>query len=321
MPLSTWNLEWLNHNSQRKYPLADDASGYDATGTFQLPNDFIVQLDLPIHSAMDMDPSHFFIRQIISASTGYSIVVSYNQPSDGSVVDVATAHIPTVSHTTEYKTYVLGGMEPFDDTVGKVTINNLAAIASQPAGLWTFIAGGSGLTPDAIRPIIQGVQSLSVSTGGATPSQRIYGDVELVAGDNIKLTLSDLDTNNPEIRIDAIEGVGLTEECQCEGDVTDIPCIKTINGISPTPEGQFYLVGDDCLTMQSGTNAVEIEDTCCSPCCGCTELEVITKDLERFLQQQVNLEVFVNDLRASVTEMSLTVLGSRLGDRGCITCE
>ena len=79
MPLSTWNLEWLNHNSQRNYPLADDASGYDSTGTFQIPDDFLVQLDIPIHSAMDMDPAKFFIRQIVAASTGYSIIVSYQR--------------------------------------------------------------------------------------------------------------------------------------------------------------------------------------------------------------------------------------------------
>ena len=43
MPLSTWNLEWLNHNSQRNYPIADDATGYDETGTFKIPEDFIVE--------------------------------------------------------------------------------------------------------------------------------------------------------------------------------------------------------------------------------------------------------------------------------------
>jgi len=318
MPLSTWNLEWLNHNSQRKYPLADDVSGYDSSAepAFLIPNDFIVQIDLPIHSAMEMDPAGFFIRQIVATGTGYSIVIAYQQTLV-SAVDVAAAHIPISSHTTEYKTYSLGGIEPFDDTSGKITINSLDAISLQPAGLWEFTSTGAGLTPDAIRPIIQGVQSISVSHGSGIPSQKLYGDVELVAGDNIELIV-----DGQEIWISAIDGTGTIDVCECEGDAAAFPCISSINGVPPNSEGQMYLVGDDCLEIgEAGANAISIADNCCAPCCGCTELEAITKDLERFLQQQANLETFVTELKASVTEMSLTVLGSRLGDRGCITSE
>jgi len=318
MPLSTWNLEWLNHNSQRKYPLADDVSGYDSSAdpAFRIPNDFIVHMDLPIHSAMSMDPAGFFIRQLVATGTGYSIVVAYQQ-TPVTAIDVATAHIPISSHTTEYKTYVLGGIEPFDDTLGKITINSLAAIALQPAGLWNFTSSGAGLTADAIRPIIQGVQSISISQGTGIPSQKLYGDIELVAGDNIDLTV-----DGQEIWISAIDGSGTIDVCECEGDAADLPCIATINGLSPNSEGQMYLVGDDCLEIgEAGASAISITDNCCAPCCGCTELEAITKDLERFLQQQANLETFVMELKTSVTEMNVTVLGSRLGDRGCITCE
>ena len=315
MPLSTWNLEWLNHNSQRKYPLADDATGYDKTASFRLPDDFIVQLDLPIHTAMDMDPVKFYIRQVVAAGTGYSVVVSYEESAETSI-DVATAHIPVSSHTSEYKTYTLGGIEPFDDTAGKITINSLDAISLQPPGLWEFDPAGTSLTPDAIRPIIQGVQSLSVSSGGGTSSKKLYGDVELIAGDNIELKVI-----NQEVWISALDGSGTIDTCDCEGDAAVLPCIKTINGISPNQSGQLFFIGDDCLEFGVGANAITVKDNCCAPCCGCTELESITKDLERFLQQQVNLEVFVNELKTSVTTMSLTVLGSRLGDRGCITCE
>lgn len=319
MPLSTWNLEWLNHNSQRNYPLADDASGYDSTGTFQIPDDFLVQLDIPIHSAMDMDPAKFFVRQIVAASTGYSIIVSY-QGADG-IQDVASSHIPTVSHTTEYKTYSLGGIEPFDDTAGKVTINNLGGINKQPAGVWNFDVDGSRISVDTVRPIIRGVQSLRVSaSGGGSESTRLYGDVELVAGDNIQL-LPVISSGSSKIVISAIDGEGTVEPCVCEGDADDLPCIKTINGVSPTPAGEFNFIGDDCLQFTGGTNAVSVEDQCCAPCCGCTELESITKDLERFLQEKTNLQIFVQDLKSSVTEMNLTVLGARLGDKGCITCE
>ena len=318
MPLSTCNLEWLNHNSQRKYPLADDATGYDSTGTFSIPEDFVVQLDLPVHAAMDMNPAQFYIRQLVSTGTGYSVIVSY-QGTEG-VVDVASAHIPTVSHTREYQTYSLGGIEPFDDTSGKITINNLAGIGQQPAGLWNFTYTGTRISPDAVRPIIQGVQSLKVATASGGISQRLYGDIELVAGDNIQL-VPVVTATESKVIISAIDGEGTIEPCVCEGSAADLPCIKTINGIPATAAGEFNIIGDDCLQITAGSNSVQIADQCCSPCCGCTELEAITSDLERFLQEKTNLEKFVSDLTASVSAMNLTVLGARLGDRGCVTSE
>ena len=36
MPLDgLWNIEWLNQNSQRNYPLSEEASLKDLTGTWQ----------------------------------------------------------------------------------------------------------------------------------------------------------------------------------------------------------------------------------------------------------------------------------------------
>ena len=42
MPLSQWNLEFLNHNAQRSYPLTDESTKTDTTNSFTIPDDFIV---------------------------------------------------------------------------------------------------------------------------------------------------------------------------------------------------------------------------------------------------------------------------------------
>ena len=31
---NVWNIEWLNQNSQRNYPLSEEATGYDITGAY-----------------------------------------------------------------------------------------------------------------------------------------------------------------------------------------------------------------------------------------------------------------------------------------------
>ena len=75
----------------------------------------------------------------------------------------------------------------------------------------------------------------------------------------------------------------------------------------------------DLLYRRGITNGVKFVDTCASPCCGATELERITQDLERLAQQATNIEGFLSRLQISVQTMDMVVLGSRLNDRSCAT--
>jgi len=317
MPLSQFNLPFLNHNAQREYPLAAQSTGTDKTGSFTLPFEFLVEMDIPINASMEMLPANLFIRQIGVYPTGYSITVAYEGTS--TISDVATALIPRTTHqrTTPYN---LGGIYPFDDINGKVVIGRLEAIDDQPAGMWEFDPDATRIDPDAVRPQIRGVQALIVANG-TQRSVPLTGDIELVPGTNMQIIPVVTEGQDPKLIFNAVEGEGLIQDCICEGDLADAPCIRKINGVTATPEGNFYLVGDECLEIQQTDNGLRITDKCCLPCCGCEELEAITRDLERFNQQRSILETFVGTLQTQVTTMELTVLGSRLGDQGCITCE
>jgi hypothetical protein len=319
MPLGQWNVEWLNHNSQREYPLSDDSTRYDSTASFRIPTDFIVGLDLPVHAAMDMAVDKFYIKSIGAYATGFSLIVGYDSTSSGAV-DVATAMVVTDAHEKN-TTYALGGLGEFSDTIGKIVIGSLDSIIEQPTGSYTFEPDGARISTDAIRPIIRGVSSIIVKNGIET-SARLQGDIELVAGSNIQLVPIISSESDPVIRINAISGQGLVEDCgDCEGDLGSTPAIKTINGITPSATGEFHILGDDCISWEDGENSLQMSDSCSAPCCGCEELEEITRDLERFRRQASTLELFLGRLDASVTQMDLVVLGARLGDRGCIQCE
>jgi hypothetical protein len=312
MPLGIWSLEWLNLNSQRNYPLSDDATGLDVSGGFALPDDMILELDLPVHAGMDVDPARFLVLHVGAYSTGYSVIVGY-QPASGPAVVVASALIPRQTHTPN-TAYALGGVAPFDDTVGKVVVGRLENADNQPPGFWTFDLAGARLATDAVRPMIRGVSAL-VCVNGGQRSSPLYGDVELVAGQNIQIVpLSD---DPPQVRISAIEGSGLSEQCVCEGDSALTPPVSTVNGVAPTTAGDFNVVGSDCVQVVPIANGIKIVDTCSKPCCGPAELERITRDLDRLGSEAASVQQFVDRLQESVNTMDLVVLGAKLGDRGC----
>ena len=312
MPPSTFNLEWLSHNAVRRYPLVDDASGVSIDGSFSIPEDFLVELDLPITVSMDLLPYRFFIRQLGAYPTGYSILISYDGVD--SYTDVAMALIPRAQHTRN-AVYTLGGIAPYDDTMGKIVVGKLDTIDKQPAGLWEFKPETTFLEADCIRPIIHGVQAI-IAVDGAQRSIPLSGDIELVAGTNMRIwPYHDPSTGVTAIRFDAISGEGTILPCVCADSAG--PCIRTINGVAPTSDGKFNFKTDPCLEVSSIKNGMMLTDKCCTPCCSCPELEAITSDLEQFKTEKAALETFANQLMAVATQMELTVLGAKLGDKGC----
>jgi hypothetical protein len=317
MPLGNWNLQWLNHNSQRSYPFTDDATKQDVSGSITLPDSFLVALYMPVHAGLDVEPQRFYIQQVGIFPTGLTLSIGYNDESGAQPV-VGTVNIPTTNHT-ENTSYAVAGVNDFDDTVGKVVIGNLDEVNNLPPGSYTFDSTGGALETDCIRPEIRGIVSVTLVNSANSRSARLYGDLEFIAGNNMRITSSQVAGQNPQIRWDAIEGEGLNETCVCEEEPIG-PCIRTINGIPPLPDGNFRLLGDDCISVTAITNGVQLADQCSEPCCGCEELDALVRQIDRFADGAVTLTNFVSDLQSEVTEMSGVVLGSRLGDQGCVDC-
>jgi hypothetical protein len=316
MPLGHWNLEFLNHNSQRNYPLALSASRQDLTASLQLPNDFLVSADIGIHPTSGMETTNFFIRQVGIHSSGVQVLIAYD--NNGSPLDVAAASIPRTAAL--YSTHLLTGLVGFESVVGKLVVGKLDAIYAQPAGLFSFDVSGTRFESNIVRPMLRGVSSLRISNAAGTTSRDFYGVIELVAGPNIQLSAAQ-SGGVSQIVISAISGEGTIESCLCEGESASLPCIRTINGVAADSQGNITLQGDNCITVTPTAGGLKLEDSCCQPCCGCEELEAITRDLERFNLQRTTYETYVTQLSSEIGRMRTSTLGSRLGDRRCITCD
>jgi hypothetical protein len=310
--LGNFNTEWSNLNSQRRYPLTEDSSGTDRSNSFNIPEDFLVGLDIPVSSSLLIDVSRFFIRRIVVAGNGFSVTVAY-EPALGEYTDVAVAAVPRVGFTN-YSSYQLVGIGDFVETLGKLTIGRLDGIDAQPAGLFTFDLPSARIEPDCIRPSLQGVMGVIV-VNGTQQSPSLHGDIEFVAGENIQIT-STTEDGGARIQISAISGAGLATTCDCV-DLSTSPPIRRINGIVPTAAGDFFLLGSNCIEIQPITNGLRIVDKCAEPCCGCTELEEITRVVSTFASKASTLDNAITRLEASVTEFDRSVLGSKLNDNGC----
>lgn len=313
MPIGNWNLQWLNHNSQRSYPLTERATKKDLSvgGTIRIPDSFIVGLYFPVHAGLDVAIDQFYIKNLLLSPVGYTIGIGYNDSANGPVL-VGNVNISVATHVPN-TAYAVGGINDFADSVGHMIIGRLDEIAALPQGFYEFDIAGAELEPDTIRPMIRGVSGIRVVNVAET-SETLYGDIEFVAGSNMQI---EVDAANNKIIFNAISGANLNTTCDClvnpPGD-----CIRCINGNCGS--GELIISGGDCINVTRADNRLLLTDTCASPCCGCPELDALKTQIDRFSDGVSTLENFVTRLGSEVTQMSLVVIGSRLGDSGCDNC-
>jgi len=311
-----WNIQWTNQNSQRSFPLTDAATKRDLSDTITIPDSFIVGLYFPVHAGLDIEPDRFFVRSLTIFPTGYNIAIAYDDGTSDPPT-VASVNIAKSTHA-ENRTYALPGTDEFADGVGQIVIGALNEIEQLPPGQYFFDRAGGALETAVIRPNIRGISSITV-VSGSDRSEKLYGDIELVAGRNFRIVANIVGGQDPQIVFSAIEGEGLNEECVCD-ESAEGPCIRTINGIPPAPDGNFQLIGDDCIEISPEDHGLLLSDKCSSPCCGCNELDALVAQIDRFATGAATLRNFINNLSGAVTQFHTVVLGSRLNDSGCLDC-
>jgi len=320
MPVGNWNLQWLNHNSQRSYPLTDRASKTDTTGTLTIPDSFIVGMYFPIplnasNEIISAGWQRAYIKRLVSTPQYYAITLAIDD------AEVASCSIPRAAHTRN-TTYPLYGIHDFYQAVGHITIGLLDEIDALPGGLFEFDGNSGEVEPDVIKPFLQGVSSLRVLNNGVY-SDKVYGDVVLVAGENMRIhfetvtipaTPESEEKTEKHVVFSAISGDNLNTPCVCEIS-DDAPCITSINGVS-TNTGNFNLAPNGCVTTTNIANGITIADICAEPCCGCNELDALTNQINRFGDGITTLQNFVTRLGSEVAQMNIIVIGSRIG-RSC----
>ncbi len=305
-----WNIDWLNANRQRSYPLTEDSTMRDSTGSIVLPDDFIVDLALSVPHIQQgiagasrfISPGEFHLLYLAVFSQGIVVTFGYNNAPCG----VATV---TVDGFVRDSAYPIGGQGDFYDARGAIVVGDISTLMSTvPLGVYTFTASCARLEPCTVRPSIRGVSSLSV-VNGRDVSAPMTGDVNLVAGRNIRFVVTAPNT----VRIDSVASPALLSTCSCDTLPADAQPILTINGIPPDASRNFTLLPSACMDISpEGEATLKLSDTCSTPCCGCEELEVLKSDLTLLQQQANSITSVVASFESQLAQLRTAVLGSRL---------
>lgn len=284
------NLDFLNLNSIRNYPIKEGASRISDNEAFTLPNDLIVDLQL----AATYDPSvEFFISKISNFSDTITIQIS---DIAGTIAGYFTINVANV---TKYSSIYFSAADSYIEATGVLTVGSLDGLLEQPTGNYFFTSTATKLEARAVIPALKGINRVIFQNANGTTFEAT-GDITIVARTNLRFS-------NPEankIVIDAGEDLGLNIDC---GDVP--PCIKTINTLPPDENGNFTLDFSDCVTLTPipANTGLVIQDVCCKPCTGCNEIETLTNRLTTLESSLLALRNYFDSLNTLFNEYKTTV--------------
>jgi len=285
MPLAV-NLEWLNANGLRSYPVCEDGDRTDLSGAFTIPNDLIVSMQISF--ARSYIDGYFYIKSVLSYSDFCSIDIGYHDGANE--IWIASVKVDYSQHVKN-QYYQFSGSGEHHAIMGNVCISSVENIKKEGFGNFTFSVASTRIEPSCLYVSIPAVKAVEVYSG----SQLVHVEsdvLRLIAGENIKLSYVGSSGNTTGIRIDAISGENVKAKDECNNAIIEmLPCIKTINGVGPDDSGNIDIVGDECIKVDPKIlqNQIELSDLCSSSCCGCDELEDLMTGLGKLKENEQSI--------------------------------
>lgn len=282
---------WLNENALREYPFHEgvglrpnDSAGVVVESGWALPNCLIVDMSIAVNGA-NFDP-FLYLGEMSVVAGGVTLV--FCDRNGDRVISVYA----TLSSHVKNEAYQMAGVGSFADARGVVCIGDLEEFFERtPDGKYTFSPEESMIEPTCIRPSSVGVKSLKAIDSSGYTSIGLVGDVNLIAGENIRF---DYDPDDNALWVSADPDSGYKEKCECEE--TGQAFVRSINGIQVE---DVQIIGDECIKVSTDNGIIRMTDSCSKPCCGCAETTFINQT--------------INDLQTSVSTLTGNV--SSLGDR------
>jgi hypothetical protein len=288
------SLDYLDLNSLRRYPIREGSSVTSTDELFQIPDSLIVDMSI---SASTNPAARFYISAFFNNL--FSCTIQIAEYASGTIV--GSFFVDFNSHKLN-DTYYLTPIGTYAGSTGKITIGTGDDLQLQPAGQFAFLNTSTELETRTIVPGLQGVSSITyLDADGNTGT--FTGDITMNARTNMTFTY---DTIKNSVAMDVGDNLGLNQIC------TKTNCIQKINGVTPDPaSGNLTLIGVDCMQISSGNAyTLQFNDSCCTPCSGCTDLSTLTTRLTSLENSFIDLKNYYNTLNGQLVSYLTTVNSS-----------
>lgn len=304
---STTQAEWLNENSLRAYPFRENSTRIpkEPSGTlmdpaYALPNCFIVDaiLSIPYRE----NTPELYVSSVALADEVATVVVSAYTPATGDDSIVGSVTLKASDETNVPVEFV--GSGEYAGARGAIVFGDIHRVSSiYPDGIFSFSRDQTTLEARCVRPSPRSVSGVyAADSTNPYRTQALYGDVALVAGQNVRLSYVE---GMNAIRIDVNSNEGYNEPCDC-GQGESSP-IGTINGISVN---ELTIEGGDCISIETSNGRIKITDTCSKPCAGCEELNFVNTKVNEVVSASGRLLQFANELAARLETFKTNFLES-----------
>lgn len=297
----TFQAEWLNQNSLRNYPFLENVQrrpvfqNGSVVDELAIPNylitDFVMTVGSDVSNAL-------YLRKLAIVGDSITFVIG-----SGDTI-AASVFVDTTQHTTN-KGYVFSGLNEYEDARGCLVVGDVERLRNDiPDGVYNFTESETRFEYRCVRPMIRSVSSMRIYDPLTEHyTKKMYGDIRLVAGDNISLKY---DEAHNSIVINADSNEGYNDVCEC-GQHTQV---LSINGISVN---DITLIGDDCVSVTKEGHTLKISDKCSKPCCGCAELDFINTKIVQLNTAINKLDNYSVTLGTRLTELQSSYVQSDSG--------
>jgi hypothetical protein len=281
------NLDYLNLNSLRNFPIIDGASCASDDGLFVIPTTLIVDMSL---CATDGSTPSLYISRITVNST--NLVIEISSYSSSSVVGTFQTSLPFTENTD----LQLTPSTNFPLATGLITLGSSDDLARLPYGDFTFKYANTRLLSRiaTVGPI--GINWISFSDTKGNKST-VTGHVEIQGNSNIQFREA-----TGIIYVDAGEGLGLNKICE-----NVLQPITSINGITPDSSGNFTLIADQCIEIDAAQYGVVISNPCGAPCLGNLALSDLTTRANKLESSILDINNFTKNLQAVITQANTLI--------------
>lgn len=304
--------EWLDQNQHRVFPMADNMSTTDITGSYVIPTSFMVDIFLCVPPGYNT--SKFYVQSIVARRYSSDVTIGYNDGTTNVIVghfrDIPFDQPLNTAYTFEPETQTGNTARALELINGILVVGTLEELLKQP-GQWTFDVAETALLNTRVTEGLAGVTSIAVGNDIFT------GNIALKEGAGITITPT-YDTANSQTIISIAADLGaledlpipLTSDASIIANLTQMygQPITTINGIEPASNGNFVLKAADCTKITTLTNGISIENPCSVPCCEKEVLDDVYESIAQINQRYARLEGYYQSISRNINELQARMI-------------